>query len=668
MQRKPLPLFCLLDFESYSEEDLTSVGAYKYSIHPSTEITHISWFCGTREEILDFLKARKLPYLWCKHRKVNKVELSQLERILLDPQISIIAHNSFFEMCMMKFCLSRRLPSLKKIPINKFMCTASMAAALAIPRKLEDACLVLDLPVKKDMEGNRLMKKYSKPKKPSKNDPSTRYSKIEDLERIGLYCQRDIIAEAHLFLRVPELNPLEREIWLLDQKINLRGVKIDVPLIHKILEMINIETAHLNIEFRKLTNLKSATQNKALLQWLKLHGYKPSNVQAKTIEDTLKLSDTSPLVKRVLEIRQMVAKTSTAKYIAFLSRVTSDGRIRDNLMYHAASTGRWGGKGLNLQNMPRPLEDLNTLLAVDILKECDLETVRLIYGQPMAVFSSCIRNMIVVDEDQEMFCSDFAAIEARELFWIAEHFAGLKAFANDEPMYEKMASVIYNRVVTKKDKFERQVGKQAVLGCGYMMGHKKFKITCEKYGIIISDKVAKKAVNAYRETHKPIPLLWNKIQKAAICAVKKPGFKFTINKTTWWVENNFLWCELPSKRKLAYYKPIIKMKPTPWGEMRDTLYHWGMENHQWVLRPTYGGKLVENIVQAVSRDLMAEAMLRIEKNGYKVLFHSHDEIVAAKEKYSGELKNYNQLMCEIPKWAAGSPIKVEGWIGQRYHK
>jgi DNA polymerase len=679
-----LQKYLVLDYETRSECDLKKSGGYEYANHHTTKILCAAWRLGTREELWKELRTGVKPKVWSPAFK-DSDKPEELVRLMVDPAIKIIAHNAIFEQVITRFVLHKMVGVLgvgyeviDRLPHDRWICTASMAAALALPRNLEGACAALKLPIQKDMDGRRLILKYCKPRKPSKNNPAKWFSSARDLRRIMLYCQNDVDAETMLFLTVPELTPAERRVWLLDQKINFRGFQADRELVHATLKMIAEETKNLNAETTRMTNGKpgSTTQRDGVLKWLHGEGVFLPDLRAKTVSDAIAEGLVEGEPKRLLEIRQAVSKTSTKKYSAFETRSRTDGRVRDILVYHTASTGRWGGSGVQPQNFPRGTID-DTVLAADVLRTGDLEFVRLIYGNPMGVFSSCLRSVITAPKGKELFCADYAAIEARVLFWVAKHAPGLKAFAENRPMYEEMAQVIFNvDKIEDVTKHQRQIGKGAVLGCGYGMGWKKFFQSNKNFGIEVDEETAQAAVSAYRSTHYPVVKLWSNIERASIEAVKRKGTRFKINHTSWWVgclpgtKLEFLWCELPSGRRLAYAGPQVKYELTPWDEKRPVLYHWGVNplTRQWELSGTYGAKLVENVVQAISRDLMADAMLGIEQTGYELILTVHDEILAEAPIGFGTSQQFNDLMAKLPAWAEGLPIAVEGWQGARYHK
>ena len=575
--------YLVLDYETRSEAELKQTGGYEYANHPSTKIMCIAWRFGTKDELRHQLALGVPAAVWSPAFPENEELAEELDTLLMDESVILIAHNAIFEQVITRFVLSKLFinSNLKEIPHDRWICTASMAAALALPRNLEGACLALKLPIQKDMDGRRLMLKLSKPRKASKNNQNKWHNSARDLRRIMEYCQKDVDAETMLFLTLPPLNDTERKVWLLDQKINFRGFQVDKKLIDSSLKLIEEETRNLNHETKRISGgqLGTTTQRNRTLEWLHRSGVFLPDLRAKTVSDALKEGLVEGPTKRMLEIRQAVSKTSTAKYRAFDARSRTDQRVRDILVYHTASTGRWGGAGVQPQNFPRG-SIADTTLAADILCSGDLEFVRLIFGDPMEVLSSCLRAVIVAPQGREFYCADFAAIEARVLFWVGKHAAGLRAFFSNEPMYEQMAQVIYGLpTVCDVTKIQRQVGKQTILGCGYGMGWRKFIQTCKNFGIEIDEETAQVAVSTYREVHWPVVKLWSNLEKAAIAATERKGTKFKINHTAWWVEKlpgtglEILYCELPSKRRLAYFGPEIKHEPTKWGEIRPVLYH-----------------------------------------------------------------------------------------------
>ncbi len=688
-------VYCVLDYESYSEADLKKVGAFEYSVHPSTDIICAAWRIGTRETLrtaethwwapgLDssgfggLLSALKEANTGWYAPDPPGGDFQSLFSAFMEPDIILVAHNALFEQVITRNVFAAKhmysVKGLKTIPSDRWLCTATLASALALPRNLEGAALALKLPVKKDMDGRRLILKWCKPRKPTKKSDKLKHDDPEELRRLIEYCKTDVAVETELFLKAPPLTANERKIWLLDQKINLRGFAVDRPLVTTILDMIDEETVSINERTVKLTGgaLASATQRDAALNWLQEQGVFLPDLQLKTVENALSEGLATGDAKTLLEYRLAISKTSTAKYEAFHARSKHDGRLRDILVYHAASTGRWGGAGVQPQNFPRGTIKDTTAVAGTLAKG-DLELVRMLYDDPMAVFSSCLRNMIVAPKGRVLDVADYAAIEARVLFWVAKHDAGMQAFRDGRDLYKELAATIFGIRHKDVNPSQRFVGKTAILGAGYGMGIPKFQITCKNQGQEVSEQLARAAINAYRSAHKPVVKLWSNIERAAIAAVENVGKKFTINRTSWWVKNDFLWCLLPSGRRLAYATPMVNYELPRWGgtEKIPVLYHYGVDSlsKKWVKQGTYGGRLVENVVQAIARDIMAEAMLRIDDVGiWDIVLTVHDELVAERDKDEGSIETFCQLMAEPPQWASDCPIAVEGWSGVRYRK
>lgn len=666
----PEQRYCVLDYETFSQAELKKVGAWEYSRHASTEVVCVAWRVGTRATLLS-AKTR----CWSPLIETGNGTLEELVKVLTDPDVILVAHNALFEQAITtnvfwKYSLDVTCP-----PPERWLCTAALVSAIAIPRKLEWAAKVMGLQVQKDMVGHKLMLKLAKPRKPSKRNPATRWTDPEDVAKVCAYCVTDIDAEVLILLKTPPLTPTERRVWVLDQRINLRGFAVDRPLVTSVLQMINTETVRLSAETEAETRglIASANQRDAILAWLKDEGVFLPDLRKTTVQDAIDSGLVTGAAKTVLQLRQAGAKTSTAKYMAFNLRSASDGRLRDILVYHTATTGRWGGAGIQPQNFPRGTIK-NTLQAAELLARGDLELIRMFYGEPMAVFSSCLRNMIVAPPGRVLDVADYASIEARVLFWVAKHEAGIKAFLDNRPMYEEMAALIFGRPVHTigKDSFERFVGKEAVLGMGYMMGWERFQRAVADKGREIDDGLAQRSVETYREVNWPIVNLWSNLRDAAIAAVENLGTRYTVNRTTWYVKGSFLWCILPSGRRLGYPQPTVEWLPPPWGgEPIKTLCHWGVNQYsrKWEKQRTYGGKLTENVVQAISRDLMAAAMLRIDDSGvWDIVLSVHDELLAERDADKGSNEGFVALMETLPPWAEGCPVKAEGWSGTRYKK
>lgn len=674
----------LLDYETRSRAPLPDTGQHMYARHPSTEIMCAGWkVIGEKDTHLisypgiytDDASETKEFYYALKHAE------------------HVVAHNAPFEQAIYKHVHLQTTPmgaKMRELEPKDYICTLSLCSIMALPRGLEGAGKALDLDIKKDVEGRKLLLQMCKPRRPIQNIKEwIEWVETDDaLKRLYEYCKTDLWTEEELYLKLKKYQPFtakERELWVLDQKINQRGFQVDMPLVDSILKMIKQEETELTHQLRLKTFgwVKTAKSTAALQRFLKDQGFSIPNVQKKTIDDTLKEIEKLGKVANsevidVLKIRQSLGKSSTSKYEAFKNRCdTLDNRVRDNLLFHGASTGRWAGTGVQPQNFPRGTVKVPPYAYSDVL-DGDLNWVRSFYGRPMDLFSSMLRGMIVASPGKELFCGDFSSIEARVLLWVAGDRPGLKEYADGLDIYCSMAATIYGcsyeeiLAEYKREGYSerRQVGKKVILACGYQMGLKKFAQTCADEGIDVPMSLLERAHKAFREKYPLVPKVWDNYERAAIYAVVNRGKKVSVNKVTWYVEGDFLFARLPSGRRLSYYKPEVRNEETPWGDLRPKLYVWTTDSKtkQWVQRAVYGGLLCENIVQAISRDCMSEAMTRIEDNGYEILVTVHDEVLTERDIGEGTLPKFEALMSQRPEWGPDIPLKVGGWTGPRYRK
>jgi DNA polymerase len=650
-----------IDFETRSESDIWETGTWVYSTHPSTEILCV---CYAIDD--------------------GKVQLIDREDILLgffpeelidaakDSNFIFVAHNVFFEKAIWENILVKKY-NFPKVPDTRWDCTLARACACSLPKSLEKVSIALNLPIVKDMTGKRIMLKLSKPRRPRKGEDINKaywYNDPNDFKMLYDYCKTDVIVERELDNILPPLNKNENTIWLLDQKINKRGVHIDREAVLTILKIMKKLEEKLTLEVQELTKgyIDKVSKRARVLNWIEAQGVKLENTQKQTLIDILK-TDIPAKVKRVIEIKLQLSKTSTAKYKAMLNAITEDNILRDTLVYHSASTGRWGGKLVQLHNLPRgSLKDIYT--DIDILKTGNLELIEAIYEDVMEVVSSCIRGMIVAKEGHNLIVADYSAIEARVLAWLSQDKIALDKYRKGEDLYVWIAKEIYNTNTINKE--QRALGKYIILGCGYGMGHSKFRDTCSSYGISIDEAFSKRIVYTYRNIFNNVQKLWyNQEHAVKTCVNTRQSQK--CGKVIWRIEKTFLTCELPSGRKLSYFKPKLEMVETPWGEMKESLTYMTVDSqtHQFVRTKTYGGKIVENITQAVARDIMAWSMVRAERKGYLPVLTVHDEIVAQIPERFGSCAEFINILTTPLPWAKDCPITVgkdDCWIGKRYKK
>lgn len=674
---------CVIDYETYSEANIKKCGGWEYSLHPSTEILCVAFRKGKRSEL-----ASKPTFTWVPGRSETNGAFQIFLAALRNPKVRLVARNAFFERSITKNVFAKKMmasmPELQNLPIERWECTAALSRAMGLPGSLEGSGAALELNFQKDVAGHKHMLKVCRPRKPSKDNPSTRYNSKADIDRLVEYCKRDVDADVEAYLKLPPLHPTERKIWEMDQKVNDRGFAVDRPLVLGALALIAKETVRLDNRVKILTKgkLNSARQRDAVLKYVKAHGMNLPNLQSETVKELLKTPITDPKIRELLEIREAISRSSTAKYAAFEARSRSDGRARDNIIYHGAHTGRDSGTGLQPQNLFKAiLKQEDVEVGLELIRRKDHHTIEALYDRPMDLYASALRSCIVAGPGKTLEVGDFATVEVRGLFWVAGHQTGLQILKDGRDLYCEMAGEIYGvdpKIIKAKhasgDKdasFKRTVGKHTVLGAGFGigLGGEKFQATCKKFGVTISLDLAKRAIRAYRDANPRIPAFWSNIERAAVSAVENPGKAYKIGYLIWKKEGKWLTCKLPSGRKLHYFKPELRRTKTQWGTRLTLTFVANIKN---AMRrdTTWGGKLTENVVQAIARDILKAAQLRLEERGHPVVLPVHDEAVSEfpQRGISGRLPEFISTMEDVPEWAKGLPIKVEGWSEPRYRK
>lgn len=658
-----------IDFETRSAVDIKKTGAHKYARHASTEIICISVaFAGEKPRVYteDQIQAG----------------VPELRQHATDPSITFCAHSAQFEYNIWEFLmrLCYDYPSLADP--RRWDCTLSRAVMCGLPAALEKVALALDLPVKKDMAGRAALMKICKPVGwDALGDPIWN-TDPELYALVYKYCGVDVETEMAADARLPEMSEQERQIWELDLTINCRGIQVDVPVAKAASALAASLTVELNNKLHVLTTgmVDSASRVAAIKRWLELQGVEGvTSLDKAAVNVLLADPDIPQRVKDVVGIRRQVGKSSTAKFTATINAADeADHRVRGALQYHAAATGRWGGRLIQPHNYPHGLGELDQERAiVAIMRDADGAPglFSLMYGdEGMQTLSDVLRGTIVAAPGKILRVADFSSIEARTEFWEAGDVIALDKYRRGVNLYVDMARYVFgNQSIEKKTHpSEYDIGKRIILGCGYGMGWVKFKATCAAYGVDITDELAQRAVKAYREKYRSVVNLWYSTERAAISAIKSPGTAHQCagGRVFWGMDpkREFLGCRLPSGRFLRYFHPVIKMVDGPMGVKEEIHYQAPDVSGALAEFKTYGGSLVENITQATARDLMAHAMLNCEGAGYPIVLTVHDEIVAETPAGQGNIEEFIQLMCSLPSWADGCPVTAEGWSGRRYRK
>lgn len=481
-----------IDFETRGVVDLRKTGAWLYSKDVHTQAMCLAYKLPGESEV-------KLWIPEYKDRYTDEVALhgSELPYDLfehIEAGKPVEAHNSFFERCIWHNIMVAR-KGWPDIPAGQWRCSAARASAASLPRSLEEAAKAMGLNVEKDMDGRKLMLKMCKPRPISAKKRAAGVAEVvwheqpSNLIRLFEYCKQDVLVEEQLSNALPELSEEEFAIWQLDQEINWRGLKFDLPMAKNAIEMAEAWKNQLNVELHAMTGVESATRRAEVKRWLeKNEGLDLPDTAAGTLRRYLAQDNLTARARRVLEIVSSVNKTSTSKYAAMLEKCDPvDGRARDFMMYYGAATGRWAGKGIQIQNFPsRNVPEKNFELAAEIINAKDIPYAQLMYSDVMTFLSGALRGAIIPGKGKEFAVADYSSIEARVLVWLADDQEAIDVFASGGDIYLKMASVIYGREITAKDKAERQLGKMAILGLGYGMGYVTFLLTLRASGIYIS--------------------------------------------------------------------------------------------------------------------------------------------------------------------------------------
>lgn len=659
-----------IDFETRSAAPIRKVGAARYAEDRTTEAICLALKWQGEEPVIWYSPAFRggltLPTV-----------SDDMVRSMIKTADVIEAHNAQFEYFIWKYVMPRY--GFAMFDVKKLRCSAAKAATYGLPRSLEQACQVMKVRQQKDMEGSRLMMSLCRPRKALKAemlaDPDWE-SKLywrgtsADFTRLGIYCMQDVRAEEDFSDSLPDLPEAEQRLWLLDLAINDRGVHVDAPATTAIVQCLETHSSALIRKFCQLTGgqVNSPRQREATLRHLIALGVQMDGLTANDVEAAL-ASTENETARQILKIRQSLSKASTAKYKAFLEARNSDDRLRGMFMYHGAGTGRWTGKIVQPHNFPRgSFSDVDG--AIRLFQAGDLEAVDLFYADPMVAAATCIRGMITPAEGHDFICADYSAIEGRVLAWLAGEEDALNVYREGRDPYKVAAAAIYHTTADAVDKSQRQVGKVAELACGYQGGVNAFNRMAENYGVELPESEVKSIVEKWRANRPETVRYWAELERACFAAVSKPGAVYKYRNVKFTVRNGFLAVKLPSGRCLYYANPRIEQKEMSWGGMKAVVSYEGVNSmtRKWVRSYLYGGLLAENITQATARDVLVNGLFQVESRDYPVVLHVHDEAVAEVPETAGSVEEFEKLLCTTPVWAAGLPLKAEGWRGKRYKK
>ena len=639
-----------IDIETFSDVDLIKCGVYAYADSPAFEVLLFAYsFDGGETRVIDLAQGEVLP--------------GDVVEAVFDGSVVKTAFNANFE----RTCLSKYFG--RYLPPDSWHCSAVQAAVLALPRSLEDVGAVLGLDERKMKEGRELIRYFCVPCKPTKANGGRRRNlpchAPEKWEVFKRYCRRDVDVEKAIRRKLGKF-PIpegEMEVYRLDQRINDRGVLVDMGLVRQAVRCERLHKEVVTERAYELTGLENPNSVAQLKGWLGENGVEAESLSRKAVAELIEGADGE--VEELLRLRLLMAKTSVKKYEAMERSVCSDGRVHGLLQFYGANrTGRWAGRLVQVQNLPQNhLPDLK--LARGLVREGRFEDVEMLYGSTPEVLSELIRTAFVPEEGCRFVVVDFSAIEARVLAWLSGEQWRLDVFTSHGKIYEASAAAMFHVPVEEVTKGSplRQKGKIAELGLGYG-GAAGALISMGALDMGLSEEELPSLVAVWRRANPHITQFWWDVDKAAVEAVVKRT-RTRAGRIAFEYRSGILFVMLPSGRRLAYVKP--RMGVNRFG--REGLTYEGiLENKKWGRIETYGPKLVENIVQGTARDLLAEAMLRVERKGYPIVMHCHDEIIAEVPEGTGSVEEMCEVMAVCPSWAEGLPLRADGYECGFYQK
>jgi len=629
-----------IDFESRSHIDLKDRGLDVYANDSSTEVICIAFASSIDQVNVSEPNSPVVGHLLAHVKSGGKV---QGWNVLFEYAI-------WNTVCVPKY----GWPPLK---LDQCIDTMGVAAANNIPQGLEDAAIFMDAKHKKDPIGKKLIQKLCKPHSGVFNkDP-------ELIKQLFDYCKQDVLTEMSIGAILRPLSLHEQKIWTLTNRINVIGVPVSITEVENAVKAVKNAQTALDEELLAFTGCKPSERLK-LLNWLNSKGANLENLTAETV--TLKLLD--PLipksVRKALELRQEGSQTSVAKYAKILD-IQHNGRIRNTLIYHGASTGRWASRGgLNLQNIARPT----------ISDEAISAAIEPVFNQgvgTMQELSSLVRSVIKAPNGKMFIDADYSSIENRVAAYIANQNDKVEMFRKGLDEYKTFASTsIYNVPYEEITKDQRQMSKSAVLGCMFGQGAKGLVAYAKGMGVALSLEQANIAVSKYRASYGKVKSLWDACGFAAMDAVNNPGTTYAANdKISMKVEKNVLWVRLLSGRLICWQRPALELVKTPWGEekMAVTVHNHNTFSHSWSRNVLIGSSIFQSVVQGTARDFLANAMLNLDEAGYDICMSVHDEVLVIADEGT-DPNEIVDIMVNPPMWAPTFPLAAEYWTNNRYKK
>lgn len=696
---------------------LSTVGIAVYAEHPSTEVLSLAYDLKDGKGKHHWIPGLNLPFDLFEH--LNKGALLEAWNVTFERYI-------WEKVCIPKY-------GFPKLPMKQLRCAMAKSRAFGLPGSLEAAGNVLNIRNKKLNNGKELIKKFCIPRNPTRLNTSKRILPTDNpstARELYDYNLQDIVAESEISSLIPDLQPSELEFWQYDQIINARGVQLDTWAIINCISLLEQAYIKYNDEIKKLTNdqVNAASEIQKLKQWMKTQNIITTSLNAESLEQLLLIKNLPDNVKRVLQIRSLIGSAAVKKIYAMLNQSAKSGRVHELFLYHAARTGRAAGTGPQPQNLPNGGPTVSQCVkstceryfnrdnvmcpwcgfysannnkewnidameqALEIISQGDLELLEDYFGNAIETISGCLRGLFIASPGHDLICSDYSAIEAVVLAALAGEKWRLEVFETHGKIYEMSASKItgipFEDFIQHKEEtgqhhpMRKKVGKVAELASGFQGWVGAWK----QFGAdeFFTEDEIKKAIVAWRKASPKIVEFWGGqiqdwhtryygLEGCAIQAVMYPGQEFTHNGITYLMQQDILYCRLLSGRYLVYHKPRLTSSERRQNTHALSFEGWNTNPKNgtigWIRMQTYGGKLTENVVQATARDILAHAIVNLEKAGYSVVLHVHDEIVAEVPENFGSLEEFEKIMSDLPAWCQDWPVIAKnGWQGKRYRK
>ena len=638
-----------LDIETYSATDLTKVGSFRYATHPTTEVL-----------VLAYALPGEAVETW---QPGDPLDLSLIAALRAGEDV--LAHNAAFDRNIYEHVLVKQhgWPEVT----GRWLDSRSLCSLMGLPRSLEQAALALGLEQQKQEDGKRLVKLFSFPHGGVFNRTSPEDAP-DEWRRFVEYCRQDVRTLLGLVDRLRAYLPrldADHAAWEADFQMNRRGVLADLELSEALIAAAEPLMEAITTECVQLTGGIGPGQVKRLLAWLQERDLSLPSLGEIEILEALD-GDLPVDVRRVLELRLEGSRSSWRKCYAIRDIADADGRLHDQLAYGSTHTYRWAGRGVQLQNLPRPkLQGYEIEAAIDALL-IDPSVISLLFDKPMDALSSLMRSVLRAPDGKRLGVCDFSKIEVVVLAWLAEDEDCMVALRAGEDLYRQLATRIYG--VPEKDvtKDQRFTGKSGILGGGYSAGWRAFQASCRKQGVQIPDSLAKATINAYREKHAAVPVFWRNLEKAAIRAVALGETQKAGPHLEFFAEDLWLFCRLPSGRYLSWFRPEIRRRKRHDRLAPELWFQVTGKNGKPVVVNSFGGKLAENVVSSTARDLLADALVAAENEGLGPVLTVHDELVCEGPRGIG--KTLAEVMLRPPAWAPDLPVAVEFHEEVRYAK